>query len=139
MSTDIVVGFPGETEQQFEDTLSLLDIVPYESIYAFKYSPRPFTKAARWEDQLTEQEKSDRLQRLFDKHNEIAFGMAKKYEGQSLKVLVEGQDPETEKYYGRSTQNKTVYFEGTGDLTGQTVDVLIREAFPQTLRGRLLL
>ena len=139
LSTDIIVGFPGETEQQFEDTLSLLDIVPYESIYAFKYSPRPFTKAARWEDQLTEQEKSDRLQRLFDKHNEIAFGMAKKYEGQSLKVLVEGQDPETEKYYGRSTQNKTVYFEGTGDLTGQTVDVLIREAFPQTLRGRFLL
>ena len=64
LSTDIIVGFPQETEKQFQDTMSLLDEVPYESIYAFKYSPRPFTKAAQYKDQVTEGEKSHRLERF---------------------------------------------------------------------------
>ncbi|MCB0384366.1 MAG: TRAM domain-containing protein, partial [Bdellovibrionales bacterium] len=135
LSTDIIVGFPGETEDQFEDTMSLLDVVPYESIFAFKYSPRPFTKAARWEDQVTDEEKSLRLERLFSKHNEIAFALAKKYAGQNLLVLVEKFDEKSGRCSGRSTQNKLVHFQGEKGLIGQTVPVLVTEAFPQTLRG----
>ena len=63
--------------------------MPYETIYAFKYSPRPFTKAARWVDQLSEEEKSDRLQCLFDKHNKIARKLAERYIGEVVEVLVE--------------------------------------------------
>lgn len=147
LSTDIIVGFPGETAEQFEETLSLLDQVPYESLFAFKYSPRPFTKAARWEDQLSEEEKSERLARLFARHKELAFPMAKKYAGQTLEVLVEEQNTEEKKATGRSTQNKLVHFSTNGiegdklnsiqNLIGQVVSVRIHEAFPQTLRGEL--
>lgn len=134
LSTDIIVGFPGETEAQFEETLSLLEEVPYESLYAFKYSPRPFTKAARFEGQVIEADKDQRLQRLFAIHNEMAHKMAKKYEDQILKVLVEEVDSH-QKAFGRSTQNKVVHFSGEKDLIGQTVNVRINQAFPQTLRG----
>ncbi|MCB0391951.1 MAG: tRNA (N6-isopentenyl adenosine(37)-C2)-methylthiotransferase MiaB [Bdellovibrionales bacterium] len=136
LSTDIIVGFPGETEEQFYDTLSLLDEVQYETLFAFKYSPRPFTKAAKFEDQLSEQEKSERLNQLFKKHDEISFALAKKYEGQNLKVLVEKYDEENQRVSGRSTQNKLVHFSGESDLIGKTVLVNITEAFPQTLRGK---
>ncbi|MCB0414067.1 MAG: tRNA (N6-isopentenyl adenosine(37)-C2)-methylthiotransferase MiaB [Bdellovibrionales bacterium] len=136
LSTDIIVGFPGETDEQFEDTLSLLDEVSYESIYAFKYSPRPFTKAAQFTDQVDEQIKSERLNRLFAKHDEIARKLCKKYEGQTLEVLVEEVNAEG-RAFGRSTQNKVVHFNGTNALVGQTVAVKVIEAFPQTMRGEL--
>ena len=138
LSTDIIVGFPGETAAQFDDTLSLLDEVPYESLFAFKYSPRPFTKAARWEDQVTDKEKSERLDCLFERHHKIAFDLAKKYEGQSLQVLVEKWDETTGRCTGRSTQNKLVHFNGKKGLIGHTVAVLVNQAFPQTLRGDLI-
>lgn len=138
LSTDIIVGFPGETEKQFQDTLSLLDEVPYESIFSFKYSPRPFTKAARWEDQVTDEEKSDRLYRLHARHKEIAFHLAKKYHGKLVDVLVEEHDPETDRCSGRSTQNKLTHFTGSKDMIGKTVRVKVNEAFPQTLRGELI-
>ncbi len=135
LSTDIIVGFPGETEAQFEESLSLLDEVPYESIFAFSYSPRPFTKAARWEDQLTETEKSERLNRLFDKHKEIAWKLVQKYEGQTLQVLVENVNEETGRAFGRSTQNKAVHFKGLPQHVGQTLSIHIESATPQVLRG----
>ena len=139
LSTDIIVGFPGETEEQFQDTMSLLDVVPYESIYAFKYSPRPFTKAAQYEDQLTEAEKSDRLNRLFAKHRKIAFNLCQKYEGMDLDVLVEEYDEESGRIQGRSTQNKVVHAQqGRREMVGKTVKVKVMEAFPHTLRGRVL-
>ena len=137
-STDIIVGFPGETEEQFEQTLSLLDEVYYESIYAFKYSPRPFTKAAKWEDQLSEEQKSERLQRLFDKHNEMLFKNCFKDEGQTFKVLVERYDEGTKVLTGRTTKNKVVHFIGDSKLIGETVSVKVYKAFPQTLRGELV-
>lgn len=136
LSTDIIVGFPGETRAQFEDTLSLLDQVPYETLYAFAYSPRPFTKAQRFEDQLTDREKNGRLQELFDKHHEISFGLAQRYMNQKVEVLVERFEEESGKCFGRSTQNKSVHFSGSADLIGKTVSVKVEEAFPSTLRGR---
>ncbi len=135
-STDLIVGFPGETHEQYLETLSLLDEVPYESIYAFKYSPRPFTKAARWEDQVTEEEKSRRLTELIEKHRKIAFNLAKTYPGKVLNVLVESKDERHEGVVtGRSTQNKVVHFKGEDSLIGETVPVRITKAFPSTLYG----
>lgn len=138
LSTDIIVGFPGETEEEFDDTLSLLDIVPYENIFAFKYSARPFTKAARWTDHLSEEEKGDRLRRLNSKHREIAFQLAEKYQGKVLDVLVEDFRAEEARCTGRSSQNKLTHFKGQPDWVGQTKRVKILEAYPQTLRGEVI-
>ena len=135
LSTDLIVGFPGETEEQFEETMSLLDEVPYESAYSFKYSPRPFTKAASYKDQVPESEKSRRLQRLKEKHKKIAFSLARKYKGSVLRVLVERRDGKTGLLSGRSTQNKLVYFPGGGGEIGQTASVKINRTNAITLYG----
>lgn len=135
LSTDLIVGFPGETDAQFEDTMSLLDEVPYESLYAFKYSPRPNTKAAKFTDHVSEDVKSERLTRLLAKHREIAFQLAKKYEGRTLQVLVEEYHESDGSCFGRSTQNKSVHFQGSRDLIGRTIPVKVTQAFPSTLHG----
>jgi tRNA-2-methylthio-N6-dimethylallyladenosine synthase len=140
-STDLIVGFPGETNAQFEETLSLLEEVKYETLFAFKYSPRPFTKAARFEDQVDEDEKSERLARLFEAQDKIAFELCKKYQDQVVPVLVEGRDEKTGAFKGRNPQNKTIYFqplEGQLDIIGKTLPVKITKAFPTTLRGELI-
>ncbi|MFZ4404295.1 MAG: tRNA (N6-isopentenyl adenosine(37)-C2)-methylthiotransferase MiaB [Pseudobdellovibrionaceae bacterium] len=138
LSTDIIVGFPGETEEQFADTMSLVQTVGFETIFAFKYSPRPFTKAAQFTDQVDESVKSERLQRLFDMHNKMAFDMVKTYEGQILDVLVEKNDHG--KLVGRSSQNKLVYFIAADSATadqqvGKMLPVRILQAAPAVLRG----
>lgn len=138
LSTDIIVGFPGETEEDFQDTVSLVLEAGFETIYAFKYSPRPFTKAARFEDQVPEDVKERRLADLFEAHNKMAFEMVKPYEGQVLQVLVEHYSEERKNLHGRSTQNKNVYFIGPKELVGQTVPVRITRAMPATFRGELV-
>lgn len=139
LSTDIIVGFPNESEDEFLETLSLLDVVSYESLYAFKYSPRPFTKAAKFGDQVPEDIKSDRLTRLLQKHRELAFEMAKTYENKTLDVLVEDVDKiKSNLLMGRTTQNKVVHFEGSSELIGQTLPIRINKAYPQTLWGELV-
>lgn len=137
-STDIIVGFPGETEQDFQDTMDMVEQVGFETIFAFAYSPRPFTKAAKFEDQLPEEVKFERLNRLFDFHEKWAFELVKKYENQVMKVLVENVDREDGKIQGRTTTNKLVHFLGSKDLIGQTVDVRITKAFPAVFRGELV-
>jgi len=138
LSTDIIVGFPGESDAQFEDTMSLMEEVPYENIFAFNYSPRPMTKAAKFADQVPDEVKSERLTRILDRHREIAFGLVKKYEGQTLRVLVERADDESKRLQGRSSQNKSVHFDGPAYLVGQTVEVRIHEARPLTLKGEMV-
>lgn len=138
LSTDIIVGFPGETEEDFMDTVNLVKEVGFETIFAFKYSPRPFTKAAKFEDQIAEDVKTERLNRLFDEHDKMAFEMVKAYEGQVMKILVENTDREFGKVQGRSTSNKLVHFMGSPDLIGKTVDVRITKAFPAVFRGELV-
>lgn len=143
LSTDLIVGFPGETEEEFNQTLTLLDEVEYESIYAFKYSPRPFTKAARWGDQIPEEVKSDRLDRLFKKHKEQIFNNCSRYVGQDFKILIEKAD---EKYpgvvTGRNTRNQLVHVTNATttpdkEWIGKTVEVKIEKARPQTLYATL--
>lgn len=142
LSTDIIVGFPGETESDFQDTMSLLKEVGCETIFAFKYSPRPNTKAAKFEDQVDENVKSERLNRLFEMHDEMAFEMVKKYEGQTLDILVEkasdtATTENTVKLTGRSSQNKLVHFLGPKEWVGATVPVRITKASPAVLRGEI--
>ncbi|HEX7675780.1 MAG TPA: tRNA (N6-isopentenyl adenosine(37)-C2)-methylthiotransferase MiaB [Bdellovibrio sp.] len=138
LSTDIIVGFPGETEEDFMDTVNLVKEARFETIFAFKYSPRPFTKAAKFEDQVDEDVKTERLNRLFDEHDKMAFELVKAYEGQVMKILVEKTDREFGKVQGRSTSNKLVHFMGSPDLIGKTVDVKITKAFPAVFRGELV-
>jgi tRNA-2-methylthio-N6-dimethylallyladenosine synthase len=107
----------------------------YENIFAFSYSPRPFTKAARFTDQIPDDVKSRRLQRLLSLHNQQTFERAKDYQGRVLSVLVEEHKVDTGRCIGRSTQNKTVHFPGQPEWVGLTKPVRINEAFPQTLRG----
>lgn len=138
LSTDIIVGFPGETEEQFQDTLSLVEEVGFDTIFAFMYSPRPFTKAAKFTDQIPDDVKSERLQRLFDFHENLAGQLAERFLQQTLDVLVEGYDEDRGNLKGRSVHNKLVYFVGPKDLIGQTVPVKITKAFPSVLRGELV-
>jgi tRNA-2-methylthio-N6-dimethylallyladenosine synthase len=137
LSTDIIVGFPGETEEEFLETTSIVQEVGFETMFAFMYSPRPFTKAASFEDQVPEEVKNRRLNYLFDVQEKMSFELVKKYENQVLQVLVE-QINEQGKAQGRSTQNKLVYFLGTESLIGQTVPVKITKAMPNVLRGELV-
>ncbi len=137
LSTDIIVGFPGETEAEYEDTVSLVKEVGFETMFAFMYSPRPFTKAAAFTDHLPEEVKNRRLNALFDSHEKQAFELAKKYDGQVLQVLVEQINVQG-KAQGRSTQNKLVYFIGSESLIGKTVPVRITFASPNVLRGELV-
>ncbi len=138
LSTDLIVGFPGETDEQFEDTLSMMREIQYDAIFAYKYSPRPFTKAARYEDQVDEDVKKSRLDKLFKLHEEISFSVAKQYEDKVLSVLVEKEGKTSGKMIGRSLENKVVHFLGHKDLKGKTVQVKINTAFPQTFRGELV-
>lgn len=137
LSTDIIVGFPGETEEDFQDTVSIVKEVGYETMFAFMYSPRPFTKAASFEDHVAEEVKNRRLNELFEVQEKMSFEMVKTYENQVLNVLVE-QINEQGKAQGRSTQNKLVYFLGSESLIGKTVPVKITKATPNVFRGELV-
>lgn len=140
LSTDIIVGFPGETEEQFEDTMSLIEEVGYENVYAFKYSPRPFTKAARFLDQVPEAAKAARLDRLLARQREISFELAERYAGRTLDVLVE-EAKDDGRLCGRTSQNKLTFFTPpAGDVVlqswiGKTVPVRIETATPAVLKG----
>ncbi len=139
LSTDMIVGFPSETQKEFEDTLSLLDEVPFEHLYSFKYSPRPFTKAALFKNQIPEPEKARRLKILNKKHNKLAFLRSKWYKDKTVDILVENKDTKTQHIVGRSAQNKLVYFPGShtlfNALKGKIVPVKITKAYPLTLYG----
>jgi tRNA-2-methylthio-N6-dimethylallyladenosine synthase len=137
LSTDIIVGFPGETEEEFQDTVSIVKEVGFETMFAFMYSPRPFTKAAGFENQIAEEVKNRRLNELFEVQEKMSFELVKRYENQTLNVLVEQVNTQG-KAQGRSTQNKLVYFLGSESLIGQTVPVKITRATPNVFRGELI-
>jgi tRNA-2-methylthio-N6-dimethylallyladenosine synthase len=139
LSTDLIVGFPGETDEEFNDTMTLLDEVSYDIIYAYKYSPRPFTKAARYTDQVPEDIKSERLDRLLKKHKEQIFSGCSKYVGLEFDVLVDKEGyKEQGMISGRNTRNQVLYFKGDKALIGKTVKVKVDSAKPQTLYGTII-
>ena len=110
MTTDVIAGFPGETAEDFEETLALLDEVQYDGVFAFKYSPRPNTPALSMPDSIPDEEKSKRLQILLDRQREIQRVNYEKHVGQVLEAMVEGVNPARGQVVGRTSQNKTLNF-----------------------------
>lgn len=138
LTTDIIVGFPGETEEQFQDTLSLVEEVRFHSAYTFIYSPRSGTPAADMEDNVSEAEKKDRLQRLINLVNRIGREENEKLRGQVVEVLVEGESKNNpDVLMGRTRTNKIVHFTASKDVIGQLIHVTITEPQTWTLYGEV--
>ncbi len=138
LSTDIIVGFPGETADDFIQTMNLLATVEYDCVFAFKYSARPNTPALVMIDSVAEAEKSQRLQVLLDRQREIQRVNYSNHIGEVLEVMVEGVNPARGQIAGRSTQNKTVNFawgHAIAPATGSYLGVKITGAFPNSLVG----
>jgi len=138
LTTDIIVGFPGETEDDFQHTLSLLDEVEYDGVFSFKYSPRPNTPALHLQDAVPEEEKSHRLAVLMDCQKDIQLRRNNRHLGETIEVMVEGRNEARAQWIGRSSQNKTVNFvtnEGASPVIGTYVPVLITGRFPNSLLG----
>ncbi len=110
MTSDIIVGFPGETEAELEETATLLEEVGYDAVFCFKYSPRPNTPAIAMADSIAEEEKSRRLQVLMERQREIQRKGYARHLGQVMEVMVEGHNTARGQVVGRSSQNKTVNF-----------------------------
>jgi tRNA-2-methylthio-N6-dimethylallyladenosine synthase len=139
ISTDVIVGFPGESEADFEQTLSLLDEVGYDSIFSFKYSARPNTPALRLDDKIPEQEKGRRLTALQEKQRAIQIRRNAELVGTVQEVLVEGFNPVTGQWIGRTSQNRVLNFaqrDDNGDsLLGRYLQVRVTRAGPNSLAG----
>jgi tRNA-2-methylthio-N6-dimethylallyladenosine synthase len=136
LSTDIIVGFPGETEADFERTAQYLREVRYDSAFLFKYSTRPDTKAHRWPETVSEEEKGRRLTRLIDQQSEISAAINASWVGREVEVLVEGPARRGEsQLYGKNPQFKAVVFADDGTAPGQLRRVRILGATSTTLIG----
>ncbi len=139
ITTDIIVGFPGETEEDFAGTLRALEEIEYDNIYSFIYSKRKGTPAAEMEDPTTAEEKSCRFQRLLDTQNSISNRKNQEYLGKTITVLVEGRSKTDEdRLTGRNEKNRLVHFCGTDDLIGKNVKVKITKADTFSLMGELI-
>jgi tRNA-2-methylthio-N6-dimethylallyladenosine synthase len=137
ITTDIIVGFPGETEADFEATLGLIEEVEYDSMFSFKYSRRPNTAALRLDDQISEEEKSRRLAILQEQQRAIQVRRNAVYVGTVEECLVEGFNQATGQWIGRTSQNKTLNFlrRGEEDLRGRYVEARVTRAGPNSLAG----
>lgn len=139
LTTDIIIGFPGETEEDFQDTLSLVKEVKYDSAFTFIYSRRQYTPADRMENQIPDDIKHDRFNRLIEVVNKNVAKSNKECEGKELEVLVEGNSKNDDtKLTGRTRNGKLVNFAGSKDLIGQLVKVKIVKAQSFSLTGELI-
>ena len=141
ITTDVIVGFPGETVAEFEETLTLLDEVQYDGVFSFKYSPRPNTPALKYIDTVPESEKSRRLQILMERQREIQRANYRKQIGDILEVMVEAENAARSQWIGRTSQNKTLNFSvpvGVRPTVGSYHSVLVTQAFPNSLVGELV-
>ncbi|HAT53101.1 tRNA (N6-isopentenyl adenosine(37)-C2)-methylthiotransferase MiaB [Burkholderiales bacterium] len=139
ISSDFIVGFPGETASDFDDTMSLVDEVNFDGSFSFMYSPRPGTPAAALPSHVPLPIKKQRLSQLQDKLSENAFRFNQRMIGSEYDVLVEGvskKDPS--KLSGRTNSNKVINFEGQERLIGHTVKIEVTEALPNSLRGNVI-
>ena len=139
ITTDIIVGFPGETDEDFEDTLALVERVKFDLAYTFLYSKREGTQAATMEDQIPEDIKHIRFQRLVDTLNSIALEQNKKLLGKVVEVLVDDVSKNNEVVLnGRTSSSKLVHFLGSKDLIGSFVNVRIDAVKTFTLEGTVV-
>ena len=140
ITTDVIVGFPGETEDDFAETLSLLDDVQYDGIFAFKYSPRPNTPALHLADPIPDQEKARRLAALQDKQKQIQTHRNLRRVGTMFEVMVEGKNPARGQWVGRTSQNQVLNFTAPIDpAIGTYTKVLTTASFPNSLVGKMVI
>ncbi len=138
ITTDIIVGFPGETEADFEETLRLLDEVEYDSLFSFKYSPRPNTAALAMEDKIPEEEKQRRLAILQEKQRSIQLRRNAAWIGRTVEALVEGRNLALGQWIGRTSDNRVINFawgSGGGSLEGRYLPVRVTRSGPNSLVG----
>ena len=142
ITTDIIVGFPGETEAKFEETLSLLDEVGYDGTFSFKYSPRPNTPAQTMPDSIPDAEKSRRLAVLQEHQKQIQKRLSARHVEQILEVMVEGKNEARGQLIGRTSQNKTLNFTTAAGrpvpAPGSYVRVHVTASFPNSLLGEMV-
>ncbi len=138
LSSDFIVGFPGETDADFEATMNLIQEMNYDVSFSFIYSPRPGTPAAEMPDDVPMEVKKERLAILQNRLNQQAMAISRRMVGTTQRILVEGpskKDPM--QLRGRTENNRIVNFTGSPELIGEFVDVVITEALPHSMRGRL--
>jgi tRNA-2-methylthio-N6-dimethylallyladenosine synthase len=138
LSSDFIVGFPGETEEDFEKTMKLIDDIGFDTSFSFVYSRRPGTPAADLTDDTPQTLKLQRLQKLQARINEQAHAIARSMVGSTHRILVEGTSTrDTNELSGRTENNRIVNFAGHPRLIGQMIDVVITDAMTNTFRGRV--
>jgi tRNA-2-methylthio-N6-dimethylallyladenosine synthase len=141
ITSDIIVGFPGETEADIEATLSLLDAVEYDSVFGFKYSPRPNTPSLSLEDAIPDEEKVRRLALVNERQREIQKRCNQRYLGRIIEVMVEGKNPARGQWIGRTSQNKVLNFTAPEQAVpgaGSYASVLATTCFPNSLVGEMV-
>ena len=139
ITTDIIVGFPNETKEDFQKTLNLVDLLEFDNAFTFIYSPRENTPASKMEDNIKSEEKEERLKTLIEKVSFHALKNNKKLEGKILKVLVEGKSRKNKEILsGYSEENKLVNFKGKVECVGKIVKVKITKAKTWTLDGEIV-
>ena len=137
ITSDIIVGFPGESEEDFEATLKALERAKFDMIYSFIYSPRKGTPAAEMEEQIPDKVKSERFDRLLKTQNDISLSSNKPLEGRVLRVLCDGRSKNnSEMFSGRTEGNKIVFFEGEDSDEGNFVDILVERGETFALWGK---
>jgi tRNA-2-methylthio-N6-dimethylallyladenosine synthase len=136
VTADAIVGFPGEKEEDFNETLDLMKSVQFDDLFSFKYSPRKRTRAAQFEDRVEEKIKQDRLAILQGIQKEITLQKNQALVGCVEEILIEGRSKQSDRdVTGRTRSNKIINFEGGLGLTGELVPVRITKAYPHSLRG----
>ena len=139
MSSDFIIGFPGESKADFEATMNLINDIGFDMSFSFIYSARPGTPAADLPDDVTEQEKKERLYVLQNRITQMAQQISRQMFGTEQRILVEGPSKKNPmELRGRTENNRVVNFEGPHSVIGQFVDVRITEALPNSLRGELI-
>ncbi len=141
LTTDVIVGFPGETNSDFEQTITLLDEVQYDGVFAFKYSPRPHTPALNMIDSIVDEEKAKRLAILMDRQREIQRINYSKQIGSVLEVMVEGKNEARHQWIGRTSQNKTLNFTAAAETSPEVGSyhlIRVTGSFPNSLVGEMI-
>lgn len=142
LSTDIIVGFPGETEAQFQDTLSVMEEVQFSTVYVAAYSPRPGTLASRWEDDVPDDVKKERVRRLDEVQKRISLRQHQALKGKEVEILIESAHSERKdlaQWRGRTRKNRLVFTpQGHANLIGKIVTVRIDKVSPWAMQGTVL-
>ncbi|MCX5686649.1 MAG: MiaB/RimO family radical SAM methylthiotransferase, partial [Candidatus Omnitrophica bacterium] len=139
ITTDIIAGFPSETEKDFDDTLGLIKKIKFDGAFAFKYSPRPPAKSAKFKDDVPEEEKAARLKTFLELQSKISLERNRPLEGKVMEILVDGMNrKESSVLAGRTRSNKIVVFSGGRHLIEKLVNVHIDVAAPYVLKGGMV-